>query len=210
LRALIRCQRGVVIPLAAITLAAMILVAALAVEVGAAILQREHMQTAVDAAALAGALNAEPWLAIRVDRSRHLCEEVPDEKGVLQRSCWWEYDSVNLTGRQEELVGTWPARAGCGSGGWSCPGSPEVLRRWVEFPADTQRVVEAAFWANAPVRADATIDMPEIRAVASSASVTVSASGTLRTRLLRLAGVASLGLHRSGRAVAQLRPLPWP
>ncbi len=210
LRLRVHREEGVVLPLVALTLLAMVLVAALSTEVGAAILEREHLQTAVDAAALAGTLNAEPWMSVQVQRSRLNCKWDTDSTGQPVQSCFWSYDAVALTGRQNDLVRNWAAEAGCGAAGWRCAARPQVLHRWVIFPPGTAEVVRQTFWANVPSRPDVTVSSPDIRIAAGNATVTVSATGSLRTRLLRLIGIASLPLSRRSVALAQLQSPPWP
>lgn len=206
----LQSESGIVLPLVALTLLVMVLVAALTTEIGAAILQREHLQTAVDAAALAGALNAEPWLAAEVLRSRLVCQQVADQKGNLVPSCSWSYETVQLTGRQSVLTRSWAAQAGCDTGGWTCTSRPQVIRRWITFPSGTAQVVTDTFWANVPSRSDLTVSPPQVRLAAESATVTVSTTAALRTHLLRVVGIPSLPLQRVSTALAQLRSPPWP
>lgn len=203
----IKKQDGIVLPLVAVFLIVLILLAALSTEAGTRILTSERLQVAVDAAALAGALNGQPWLEVAVDRSHKECSYTRDLKGNILTHCWWQYDTVTLSGQESVLVKSWAAQAGCGAG-WRCAAHPRVLRRWVVFPADTVRVAQSAFWADAPARSGLSIAAPEIQ-VGGDGTVQVRASAVLQTHLLRLAGVQTFRLARTGQAMAGLRAVDW-
>src|SRR5690606_21931105 len=148
-------DRGAALPVAVVLLS--LLVAGLSVlwDWSRAQIHWRGLQTAADAAALAGAMEGERWARVRVDKQRRVCSTRTSPDGTQTRQCRTEHQTATLDGLEDELLrddgrgqNGWRRRAGCAIGGnWKCTAT--VLGRWIEIDrARAERAARDAFNAN--------------------------------------------------------------
>src|SRR5690606_25074677 len=148
-------DRGAALPVAVVLLS--LLVAGLSVlwDWSRAQIHWRGLQTAADAAALAGAMEGERWARVRVDKQRRVCPTRTNPDGTQTRQCRTEHQTATLDGLEDELLrddgGGQDGRrrgAGCAVGrNWQ--GTATVLGRWVDVArARAERAARDAFNAN--------------------------------------------------------------
>jgi hypothetical protein len=195
--------------LAALSLTALLLFAGLALDFGRAHLLQAQLQTALDAAALAGALEVVPMVELSLDRWVSVTETCYDPQTRKPYSCMhWESTSpVVLSGRAWDLLhlGGWRSAAAprC-NWPYRCAGEPRTVREWLVLPPTTTAVSEDAFQKNARWPAGdfgPHIDNLNISYVQNTAEVTATATMTVPTSFLKLAGIRELHIARTGSAV---------
>lgn len=150
-----REQGGAAMVLLAISLMTLLLVTGLALDYGRAHLLRAQLQTALDAATLAGALQATPWVEITVRRrywyrATDYCYD-PDNGIFYPCGAHWEWRDASvpgLVGREYDLLPDgWRRRVDC-AWRYECLGA-QVDRAWIELKPDAYDWARDAFRRNA-------------------------------------------------------------
>jgi len=194
--------------MAAFTFTILLLFAGLALDFGRAHLLRAQLQTAVDAASLAGALQVVPMVELRISRLREVEYTCPDPVTGAPSDCvrWVRASDVLLEGTELDLLiqNHWRLRAGsrC-TGSYSCD-PPTVEREWLVLPATTVPVAESTFAKNAQWpggRLKPQVLNLRVTTNAAKAEVTATANMVMPTTFLRLVGIDELRFTRSGSAV---------
>ena len=207
MRRLFRRNRGAVMVLAAACITVLLLMAGLALDFGRIHLLRTHLQTAVDAASLAGALQAIPMVDVRVNRRVWVEETCQDPVSGEWYDCshWETADPVVLSGTYRDLIDEngWRRGPHC-ERPYSCR-SRTILREWLILPPSTEPVARDTFWLNARWPVSGSLG-PEVRSLeigVDQAATSVTATARLRapTTFLRLAGYRYIEFTRSGSAV---------
>ena len=190
-------ERGAALLMTCLVIAAFLLLAGALTDLARAWVAREDLQTAVDAAALAGAAGTEGrtrYVEITVGYGH--CETCCDED-----SCWCccQCDPpVTLRGTEKYLVE---------QGGWRrgtcCDRFLGTEERWIRYPADTRQVAEEILninwpdlleekkWSDVTVYPDYNPYGPSVRA---------RTQGSLSTVLLKLAGIDEISPVRCGQS----------
>lgn len=204
-------ERGAVMVVAAAALTALLLFAGLALDFGRGHLLRAQLQTAVDAAALAGALQAVPMAELQVSRWVAETEECTDPITRKPYRCvsWSNASPVTVSGAERYLIrqGGWrTATAGDCSWPYRCSPTYSVERRWLQLPADDsiRQVARSTFYENARWpggSAGPQVQQLEVSADPLKTEVTATASLTMPTTFLRLAMIDHLQITRTGSAV---------
>ncbi|HYF78410.1 MAG TPA: pilus assembly protein TadG-related protein [Symbiobacteriaceae bacterium] len=204
-----RDTRGAVMVMAAASFTALLLFAGLALDFGRAHLLRAQLQTAVDAASLAGALQVVPMVQLRIDRWEWIHSICRDPVSGRQYDCsTWETTSPAIVeGPHWDLVylGGWRNYTG-GQCNWpyQC-GTPHIAREWAVLPESTAPVARNTFAQNAswptgslgPQVLDLTVTIDRSKPVPE---VTATATMSMPTTFLKLAGIEQLQFTRSGTA----------
>ncbi|MDK2816266.1 MAG: hypothetical protein PWR22_895 [Moorella sp. (in: firmicutes)] len=198
IRTLKNDERGVVLLMTVMIIALLLLLAGLATDFARLYVAREELQTAVDAAALAGSRQGVRYVTITVGYGH--CETCCGLDGC---SCCCVCDPpVTLTGAEKKLVE---------EGGWRrgtcCDRFLGYEDRWIEYPANTTAVASSILNLNWPrfmspeyggSKLDSKID------VYSSGpyypSVVARAAGMIKTTFLKLAGIQEINSSRCGQA----------
>lgn len=201
-------ERGSVFPMVAGFVFVLLLALGLALEVGWAMNERERLKGATEAAALAGALHAEPFLRLEVPQSRRVCTPGPTPEDPP--TCEWEYRTVPVIGKEAEVVPSWASLAACGAGGWKCPLSPVVICRGVTYPKDTEQVMSYTFGRNVGTAPGQVSSLTSSNTDDKSATTTVRARGSFSTTIGRLLGQKQMEYRARSTGFSELRPLPWP
>lgn len=202
-------QQGAVMVIAAISFTVILLFAGLALDFGRAHLLKAQLQTAVDAAALAGALQVVPMVELEMDRWEAYDAFCTDPLTKKRYTCleWQRAPSVRMSGTEWDLVrqGGWiSAFAGSCRWPYRCESDYTLVREWLVLPPTTISVAEDTFRTNsvwpggsfgATVR-DLWVAMDQ-----GKIEVTASASITAPTSFLKLAGIRELRVSAKGSAV---------
>ncbi|MDF2629916.1 MAG: putative Flp pilus-assembly TadE/G-like [Symbiobacteriaceae bacterium] len=195
--------------MAATSFTILLLFAGLALDFGRAHLLRAQLQTAVDAASLAGALQVVPMVELRVDRWIWYQRTCNDPVSGKPHDCSYAEPTspAVIIGAHWDLVylGGWRNYAG-GQCDWpyQC-GTPHIAREWAVLPESTVPVARNTFAHNAnwpggqlgpqvldlTVQVDHTKQMPE---------VTATATMSMPTSFLKLVGIQQLQFTRTGTA----------
>jgi len=185
-------QRGSILPMFAVVVAVIFMVAAVAVDFGRYVLATEKLQTAADSASTAAALTAKRYVLLEIDpgQSRGCCD---DGKGGCRPCCKYDCgDPFTIEGPEEDLVGKRGYRRYC----CSCHCRATILDRWVEYEdhgAAAGAAAEAFFNLNKPREMDvAAGGEAEIRSLNIRGkrgdplypSVIVTVQGRLKTRMM--------------------------
>lgn len=194
-----------VLTAAALTL--LLLFAGLALDFGRAHLLKAQLQTAVDAAALAGALQVIPMVEISIRRYEASETWCKDPLTHVQYPCmdWDPASPVVLTGTQWDLLhlGLWRARAGAQcTWPYRCD-SYRIVREWLVLPPSAEPVAEGAFYRNATWPAGAlapTVDRPTVITDSREITVTAVARMQMPTTFLKLIGIREVSFERRGTA----------
>jgi hypothetical protein len=198
-------QHGAVMVLAGFAMLLLLLFAGLALDFGRTHLLRAQLQTALDAAALAGALEVIPMVEIDIPRWRLIsdtCTGVPYDCSHWERTApatvsGTEWDLL-LHNRGRELAGgqcRWPYRCDSGYG---------IVRRWQIMPPETIPVAENTFHKNATWPGGSSgVRVEGLRIIVNPAKNEVTATATMRapTSFLKLMGMRELRFTRTGSAV---------
>lgn len=202
-------EQGATLVLVAIYVSLLLVLAGLALDFGRGHLLRAQLQTALDAAVLAGSLQAEPWATITVERRRwyrvrDYCWDPEREEWYHCGYHWeWERADFSLTGTEAALVWRqeWRESRDC-QWRYECLGFT-IDAAWVELPDDAVDVARDVFGRNATWprgRVGAIIRELEIGADPNAARVTGRATLAMPTTFLRLAGVDEIEVSRSAAA----------
>lgn len=202
-----RDTQGAVMVMAAFTLTILLLFAGLALDFGRAHLLRAQLQTAVDAASLAGALQVVPMVELHINRQRNVSYTCPDPVTGKPSTCWeWEDASdLSLEGPKWDLIthDNWRAKAGSRCNWpYSCD-PPTITREWLVLPASTIPVAEATFATNAQWpggRLKPQVLNLRVTTNTSTVKVTATADMVMPTTFLRLVGINEIRFTRSGTA----------
>ncbi len=199
-------EGGAVMVIAAVSFTVLLLFAGLALDFGRAHLLKAQLQTAVDAAALAGALQVVPMVEIDVERMHWEDRTCVDPKSKKAYDCSsWEWSSpARLSGPEWDLVRNegWRGSPSC-TGRYWCQ-DYTVVRQWLILPPTTIPVAEETFRENsvwpggshgATVR-DLRVSMDQVKV-----EVTATATLTTPTSFLKLAGINELRMTTTGSAV---------
>lgn len=203
-----REERGAAMVMAAVSLTVLLLFAGLALDFGRAHLLRAQLQTAVDAAALAGALQVVPMVELELDRWRNVDEWCLDPVSKKQYRCshWESASSVRVTGTQWDLIHSdrwreafapycgWPYR---------CADDYALVREWLILPPTTLGVAEETFRKNAVwPGGSAGAHVEDLRVSMDQVKVEVTATAAMSTptSFLKLAGIRQLRFTRTGSA----------
>jgi hypothetical protein len=209
-------QQGVVMVLAAVSLSILLMFAGLALDFGRAHLLRAQLQTAVDAAALAGSLEVIPMVTIEVPRLKwtdRTCYD-PITQEPYDCSSWRRTTPARVSGTEWDLFWQdhWRARvASQCNDPYQCADYYNVVRRWLDLPPGTRAVAENAFNLNATWPGGSSgirITKLEVDTVPTRGEVTATATMVVPTSFLRVAGIAQLTLNRTGTAVPVRRSGP--
>lgn len=198
-------RRGGVMITTAVAFLALLLFAGLALDFGRAHLLRAQLQTAVDASALAGALQVVPMVAIERDRWLRVAETCTDPTSGMPYTCYhWETAApVTAQGTRTHMIkqrGWETDTAAQCANPYRC-NSYRIVREWVILPASTEPVAREAFGKNQnwPI-AGATIESVAVSIDRAKAEVTTTATIRVPTSFLRLIGISSLRFTRHGSA----------
>lgn len=209
LQRLRRDQQGATMVLAAASLTLLLLFAGLALDFGRAHLLRTHLQTAVDAAALAGALQVIPMVELEIPRWRRVPDTCFDPvTGAPYRCYYWEpAPPARVSGPRWDLInrGQWRQAVGsqCTSP-YRCDSAYQIVREWLILPPNTIPVAENAFHANETWPGGSSgIRVTGLAVSTNPARVEVTATATMTvpTSFLKLIGIGELRLTRTGSAV---------
>lgn len=199
IRRLRRDERGAALVFVVLAMTVMVMAIAFAVEVSRVVIERELLKSATEAAALAGALQAEPWIRLQVRQSQYVCRDI--SPGSLP-SCGWEYRTRQVQGKEVDVVPGWRSMAGCGQDGWQCPSSPLILCRGVTFPGGTTGVMTQAFDANISRAGDVSVGMTGLSTDNQQGITTVRATGWLKAQLIRVLGLDQIEYRTWSQAQA--------
>lgn len=210
-------QRGSILPVFAVVLTVILMVAAVAVDFARYILAVEKLQTATDSAATAAALTAKRYVRLDIDpgRYRSTCS---DGKGGRRPCCRDCGSNITVVGREEDLVDKRGYRKYCCSCG--C-GSVKIKDRWVKYEdsgADARMAAEMFFDMNRPKEMDqeaggeSEITSVSVRGSRSDPlypSVVVRSEGRVKTLMLNFmdklypdSDLSSLGSSKCGQGGA--------
>lgn len=200
-------KRGGVLVTTAVAFLALLLFAGMALDFGRAHLLKAQLQTAVDASALAGALQVVPMVAIARDRWYLVDETCTDPVTKKPYNCsYWESTSpATAEGRERYMKrqrGWEIETSGQCSGSYRC-GSYYLTREWLVMPESTEPMARDAFGKNQswPVgRLGATVEGVSVAIDRPKAEVTTTSTIRIPTTFLRLVGITELRFTRHGSA----------
>ena len=178
----------------------------LAVDIGRAHLYKAMVQNAVDASALAGALQIIPMVEIAITRwyyDEYPCSD-PDGNPIMCGH-WVRTSPVVLQGPEAELLDgqewwrraqpkcQWPYR---------CRGTYEIVREWIIMPPTAVEIARAAFDINRtfPGADGATVEDVTIDANLEAMTIRTTATLSVRTYFLKLIGIETMRFTQSGAA----------
>lgn len=206
-----REQRGAAMILTAVSLMTLLLLTGLALDYGRAHLLRAQLQTALDAAALAGALQSEPWVKVTVLRREwfQVQDQCWDPENGVWYGCGWHWesrsaDSCCLTGKEIDLVyrEAWRQQVACG---WpyDCLGT-RIEESWIVLGDSALDWARDAFARNAAwPRGPGGVTLREFWVgpdPGGQARVAARAVLALPTGFLRLAAVSEIRVARTAAA----------
>lgn len=204
-----REESGAVMVIAAVALTTLLLFAGLALDFGRAHLLRAQLQTAVDAASLAGALQVIPMVSLEVDRWEEVAITEYDQYSgkPYVRYVQVQVPAAGAAGTEWDLIrrGGWRhAIAWQCRSPYICTDDYRIVRQWLVLPANTATVARETFHRNAVwpggsggaqlTGLDVGIDQGKVE-------VTTTARLQAPTTFLKLAGIPYLQIHRTGSAI---------
>lgn len=199
-------RRGGVLVTTAVAFLALLLFAGMALDFGRAHLLKAQLQTAIDASALAGALQVVPMRAIARDRWLRIDETCPDPVTKKPKICsrWEQVSPATAEGRKRDLIngGAERATASQCADPYRC-GRVVVTREWIVLPSSTEPMAREAFDKNKawPVGAlGATVEGVRVTIDHAKTEVTTTATIHIPTTFLRLVGITELRFTRHGSA----------
>ncbi|MFZ5632134.1 MAG: TadE/TadG family type IV pilus assembly protein [Bacillota bacterium] len=150
---IIQDERGSILPLFAVVVTILVMVAAVAVDFARYAAASEKLQTAGDAAATAAAMSAKRYVRLEIDpgRYRDCC---PKKDGGCRPCCRDCGDSFEVEGREDQLLEGKGYKKYCCSCG--C-GRVKILARWVKYEkngSDAAAAAEMFFNLNKPGEMD--------------------------------------------------------
>lgn len=189
---LIKDERGSILPITAGIIFVAIALVCVVVDFGRYSIAKEKLQTAGDAAALAGAKTGYRYVQLEIDPGSYYdpcCST--DEDGNCQSCCPDCGDEFTVSGREADLLdnnGWEDYCCSCGCGGM------EVLDRWVEYDnhTDVNTATNTLFELNKPEEMDTveggnsgiSIDIHGNRSDPLYPSVIVRAQGSVKTLMM--------------------------
>lgn len=192
----------------ALALTVLLLFTGLALDFGRGHLLQAQLQTAVDAGALAGALQVIPMIGLEFDRWLAVEDwcSAPVSGEPYPCLAWEMVNPATASGPRRELVGKgrWrPAVASQCAWPHRCRNDYRIVSEWEVLPPSTEQAAREALLLNATWPGGThgavleSVDVAVDRRLAS-----VKATATLRapTHFLRLIGINELRLTRSGTA----------
>lgn len=204
-----REQSGAVMVIAAVALTTLLLFAGLALDFGRAHLLRAQLQTAVDAASLAGALQVIPMVSLEVER----WEEVAFTRiDPISQKPYLYYELVRVpaagaAGTEWDLIrrGGWRSAVAwqCRTP-YRCVDDYRILRQWLVLPDNTATVARETFSRNAiwpGGSGGAQVTGLDVGVDQQKVEVTTTARLRAPTTFLKLAGIPYLDIHRTGSAI---------
>lgn len=200
-------SRGGVLVTTALAFLALLLFAGMALDFGRAHLLKAQLQTAVDASALAGALQVVPMVAIERDRWVLEEETCYDPITGLPYNCshWERVSPAKAEGRERYMKrerGWEIETASQCSHPFRCS-SYRVTREWLVLPDSTEPTAREAFGKNKawPVgKLGATVEGVSVTIDRAKAEVTTTSTIHIPTTFLRLIGINELRFTRHGSA----------
>lgn len=190
----------------AVAFLALLLFAGMALDFGRAHLLKAQLQTAVDASALAGALQVVPMRAIARDRWLRIDETCLDPVTKKPSLCshWERVAPATAEGRVQDLKGDGALRATASqcADPYRC-GSVRITREWLLLPDSTEPMARTAFDKNKswPIgRLGATVEGVSVTIDRAKAEVTTTSTIRIPTTFLRLVGITELRFTRHGSA----------
>ena len=195
-------KRGTVLFLTVMLLSVILILAGVGVDLARVWVAREEAQTAVDAAALAGATAAVRYVTVSV-RPGH-CETCCSDDGKC-RCCCVSDPITDRTGTESYMIE---------QGGWRrsrCDSFLGIRHRWLEYPSDTGRIARQIMDINYPglLRPEGGGE-PVAREVEVYSregdryypSVMAGIRGNIRTAFLNIVGIAALPVDNCGQATS--------
>jgi hypothetical protein len=202
-------QSGAVMVIAAVALTSLLLFAGLALDFGRAHLLKAHLQTAVDASALAGALQVVPMVELQSDRWQAVeawCTDPVSKKNYLCLS--WEWTSnAQVSGTEWDLIRKdgWQAAMGAQcSWPYRCVDDYTIVRDWLVLPPSTHTIAEQTFHKNQTWPGGShgvKLESLQVFSDPIKVEVTTVASLSTPTSFLRLIGINQLRVTRTGSAI---------
>lgn len=203
-----RDERGAVMVMAAAYLTLFLLVTGLALDFGRAHLYRTMLQSAVDASALAGALEVIPMVELSVPRWEHEDYDCWDQAANKYATCsrWISTSPAVISGPEYDLLvrGEWwgQVQPQC-SYPHRCNRRYQITREWIVMPPTTSDAARAAFGLNVKWPAGsfgARLGNVAVHTDPVKAEVTTTATLSTPTVFLKLIGIDTLEFTRTGSA----------
>lgn len=203
-----RDTQGAVMVMAAFTFTILLLFAGLALDFGRAHLLRAQLQTAVDAASLAGALQVVPMAELQINRLRAVEYTCYDPITGAPSDCldWERASDAVVSGTQWDLIheGNWKVRTGAScTWPYRCT-DYDISREWLVLPESTVPVAESTFAKNAQWpggQLQPQVLNLRVTTNQTKAEVTARATMVMPTTFLKLVGIDELRFTRTGSAV---------
>lgn len=209
MRSIFSDQGGSILPMFAVVITVIFMVAAVAVDFSRYVLAGEKLQTAADSAATAAAMTAKRYVRLEIDPGmyRDCCS---DGEGGCKPCCKDCGDKFEVTGREVDLIDKKGYKRYCCSCG--C-GGVEIIDRWVKYEdsgADARMAAELFFNLNKPGEMNesaggeaeiSTVNVRNSRSDPLYPSVIVTAEGRVKTLMMDFMdrlypGLSSLGASR--------------
>ncbi|MCL6478977.1 MAG: hypothetical protein K6T65_11265 [Peptococcaceae bacterium] len=147
-------QKGSILPMFAVVITVVFMVAAVAIDFARYIVASEKLQTATDSAATAAALTAKRYVRLEIDpgKYRDCC---PTTDGECKPCCHDCGDPFEVVGREDNLIDRRGWKRYC----CSCKGycKATILDRWVEYEgngSEARAAAELFFNINKPKEMD--------------------------------------------------------
>jgi hypothetical protein len=204
-------EQGAVAVFTALCVTLLFLFTGLALDFGRVHLLRAQLQTAVDAAALAGALQVVPMVDLEIDRwiaSEGTCSD-PATGRQYRCLVWSGATPVQISGPEWDLLiqNRWQtaAQSQC-SWPYRCGGSPTVTGRKLILPPNTEAITQETFeknalWPNTLGTQVAALSVRPDDRDPQKPKVTATARLVTSTSFLKLVGIRQMQITRSGTAV---------
>ncbi len=195
-------ERGTVLFLTVMLLSILLILAGVGVDLARVWVAREQAQTAVDAAALAGAGAAVRYVTVSV-RPGH-CETCCSDDGRC-RCCCVSDPVTDRTGTEKYMIE---------QGGWRrsrCDSFLGIRHRWLEYPSDTGRIARQMINLNYPgllgpggggEPVSQTVKVFNREGDRYYPSVMAGIRGNVGTAFLNIAGIDDLPVDNCGQAAS--------
>lgn len=192
---ILRDERGAILLLTVLLLTMLLVLAGIGADLARMWVAREQAQTAVDAASLAGALNAERYVTVRVEKGYY--DYWTDSDGHTHKKCATS-GTVNRSGLEEYMIK---------ERGWKhhpCDKYIGIHDRWVEYPANTEQISRQLLKINYPSLIDEPVE-EEIKVFRQEGnkyypSVVSQLRGKIHTTFLKVAGIDELKLDSDSQS----------
>jgi hypothetical protein len=202
-------QRGATMVITAALITVLLLFAGLALDFGRAYLLKAQLQTALDAASLAGALQVVPMVELTIERWRASEDVCTDPVTQKPYNCLnWDSASPSVvSGPRWDLIeqGKWRTRAGAQcTWPYRC-GSPRITKEWLILPPTTVPKAQQTFYMNARwpqgTELSPRVEDLSISTDPTKVQVTATARMSAPTTFLKLVGIKQMQFVRKGSAV---------